>query len=140
MEAPGRRCPRARPEIPAPMMTVLVSFMEWCYFISGMNPEHGLMLQLLRPAGPNRTAETRRLLERGPRWDALIQSAGRNAVVPQICGRLLDEFPELIPPAAAARLRTGRMEQAKRSLVLSGETARLLSALEGSGIPAMPYK
>ena len=73
-------------------------------------------------------------------WDHLVDEARRHGVDARLCRHLAAVGPPRVPAAALDRLRAHAETNAVRNRMLAAELAKVLAALEGRGVAAMPYK
>lgn len=73
-------------------------------------------------------------------WDYLIEKAKQNFVTPLLCRNLLNDFAELLPCAAAARLERYLQQHTWHNLRQTGELLELLKLLEAHDIPVLAFK
>lgn len=73
-------------------------------------------------------------------WDSLVPLAVFHRVAPLLDRAWRDGCPQTMPTSVRADLAAYVRSTASRSLLLTGELARLLRQLETQGIEALPYK
>lgn len=76
----------------------------------------------------------------GVDWHAFVEAARRHALVPLAQRHLSASASGTVPDAVLAELRAGAEEAAYASLHLTGQLLRVLDALEGAGVGAIPFK
>lgn len=104
-------------------------------------PEKQLLLCCARTKlSPQAAKKIRDFLRYELNWDFLLADAHEHSVFPLLDRNLSAVAPELIPSAAAERMKTETRANSVRCLVLSGELLRITDALAGSGISCAPYK
>jgi len=101
-----------------------------------MPPETELLLSCVAPrhGAPGRLAS---LIRNGINWDWLLAAASRNEVTPLLYWRLNTLCAGELPPGILKELRNRFLDNARRSLTLTGALLKLLEALEERGIRVM---
>jgi len=101
-----------------------------------MSPESELLLSCAAPEveEPERLA---RLIRKGINWDWLLAAASRNEVTPLLYWRLRSLCASEVPVGVEKDLRSRFLDNARRSLTLTGALLKLLEALEQGGIRVM---
>ena len=86
------------------------------------------------------TARIRELLEQQIDWDYLFNLARRHALLPLLYINLNAVAATALPAEKLTWLKQQYQDNAARNLYLTAELGRVISALEGVGIEAVPYK
>ena len=73
-------------------------------------------------------------------WDAALALAGRHHVVPLVARQLAASAADVVPARALDAFQATSRAIAAGALVLAGELARIVAALEAQGVRALPYK
>jgi hypothetical protein len=73
-------------------------------------------------------------------WQALLDAAGKHSVAPLVSNRLLEMPGGTLPHEWREHLREKSIGTARRNLLLTAELIRVLRAMEGGGLQAMPFK
>jgi len=81
----------------------------------------------------------RSLLQRPLNWEALVQLAEQQGVVP-ILYRSLTSLGSEVPPATLAQLKQGYETNLRRTLLLARELIRILDRFDALAIDVLPYK
>jgi len=104
-------------------------------------PELELVVCCSKTTTDAATAENIRELANGHLdWDLTAEIASRHRVTPLVYRKLLSLAPEVLNRAGGAIIVRQARAVAVRSLTLTGELIRLLSAFESKGISAIPIK
>ena len=101
-----------------------------------MSPETELLLYCVAPqhGAPGRLAS---LIRSGVNWDWLLAAASRNEVTPLLYWRLNSLCAAELPPGILNELRDRFLDNARRSLTLTGALLKMLEALEERGVQPM---
>jgi hypothetical protein len=101
-----------------------------------MSPETELLLACVAPqdAEPERLAS---LMRSGVNWDRLLPAASHHGVTPLLYRRLNSLGGAELPPGVQNELRNRYLDNARRSLTLTGALLKLLEALEERGVQPM---
>jgi len=106
-----------------------------------MRPEVELLLCCANATTDTSRAErVRTLLHTDLDWAFLLQTAGRQGVLPLLSRSLHAIVPDEVPQRILVQLRHHSQANAARNLFLTDELLKLLTLLESHGIPALPYK
>ena len=76
-------------------------------------------------------------------WTVLMDAAFDHGILPLLhrhLNALAQRHPSVVPEWVLEQLRTAHQELAARSLMLTAELVRVVTALAGASIPALPYK
>lgn len=104
-------------------------------------PEKQLLLCCARTKlSPQAAKKIRDFLRYELNWGFLFADAHEHSVFPLLDRNLRAVASELIPSAAAERMKTETRANAVRCLALSGELLRITEALAAAGISCAPYK
>jgi hypothetical protein len=105
------------------------------------SPEHELLLCCARTArSPETAGRIATLLREDLDWKRVLRLAREHRLSSLLYWQLSGACPEAVPKDTLSQLRDGFGANHLRNLYLTGELLRLLKELEGSGIPAIPYK
>jgi hypothetical protein len=103
--------------------------------------EHDLLLCCIRPDDSNATrARIRELAGKELDWEYLFLLARRHGVTPLYYSRLHQSAAEIVPASQLQRLQKYFQENSARNVLLTAELCRLIEALKGVEIEAIPYK
>jgi len=92
-------------------------------------------------SNPRRASELRQALNGEIDWAVLIQEAGRHRLIALLYASLKKyQLLDIIPRNARRTLEEAVRTETSRSLMLTGELVRILRALQGEGVPALPFK
>jgi hypothetical protein len=109
--------------------------------MAAARPEAELLLCCGRARmDPDTAARVKALLRREIDWDYLLPTALRHGMMPLLYWHLDAVCPDAVPGTILGRLRDHFKRNALRNMFLTGELCRVLSLLEGRGIPAIPFK
>jgi hypothetical protein len=109
--------------------------------ISAQRPEHELLICVARRSLDVAQAERVRLLLLSDLdWGYLTTMAHRHSVIPLLYYHLTAVCPEAIPSQVLSQLRRRNDENARQSLVLTGELLKLMDLLKAHAIQAVPFK
>lgn len=100
-----------------------------------MSAEIQLLLSLCAPTADG--SEEKHLVRAEIDWDWLLAAAATHQVTPLVYHRLSAVCPEEVPPDVLKQLRGRFLENARRSLTLTGALQKMLEELEGRGIQTM---
>jgi hypothetical protein len=104
-------------------------------------PEIELLLDCSRTdPDPERAIRTQMLVEGGTDWNFLLRMAQAHLVMPLLYRQLRIACPDLVPRNTLRLLHDHYKANARRNLYLTGELARILHAMDGNGIVAIPFK
>jgi hypothetical protein len=107
----------------------------------GVSPEKELVLACARTRMTPRGAERIRALAAGGiDWDLLLMAAAENSVLPLLASQLPALAGDLFQNEQLERLKSGARAAGIKSLQLSAELIRVIEALRGAEILALPYK
>lgn len=107
----------------------------------GVSPEKQLLVCCARTSVSSHGAQKiRHLLAEPLDWDFVLAEAHEHSIFPLLERQLRNVAPDLIPVAAAERLKSETRANAVRCLAFSAELIRIMDALDSRGIPAIPYK
>lgn len=106
-----------------------------------LRPEDELLV-LVASVGsdPERTERIHALVEKGLKWDVLIESASRHGLLPLLYWHIHSNCRAAVPEAILDQLQKGFHETSKTNLLLAGELLEILNRLESHGILAIPFK
>jgi Uncharacterised nucleotidyltransferase len=80
------------------------------------------------------------LAERAPDWDSLLTAACEHSLAPIFCKNVKAYAGDALPPEWRQRFKGEFLRNSCCTLALTAELFRVLSALEGHGVSATPYK
>lgn len=81
----------------------------------------------------------RRLASQVENWEKVLKYAERHELTPLICHALMDSGC-LLPSAMSERLASDARRKTQKNLLLTAELLRIMRALVGENIRAIPYK
>jgi len=100
-----------------------------------------LLLRCARTRIEREQAERIGALVRGPMdWEYVLCSAARHGVLPLLYRSLKQHGWEFVPKAVARKLQGDFEQNARRSLFLAGELAKVIGLFRSRGIAALPFK
>lgn len=113
----------------------------WEEHASDVPPEARLILACARTViDPDTRGQIAFLLRLDLDWDYVIRKAKQNFVTPLLCRNLLNDFADLLPRDAAARLERYLQQHTLHNLHLTAELLELIKLLESHDIPALAFK
>ena len=80
------------------------------------------------------------LIQEGPDWTYLIQTAIQHRVMPLLYRTLKKTFPQEVPEDVMERLQNHFIANANVNFALTGELLRIIVLFENQGILAIPFK
>ena len=106
-----------------------------------LRPEDELLV-LVASVGsdPERTERINALVEKGLKWDMLIESASHYGLLPLLYWHIKSNCRAAVPEAILDQLQNDFHETSKTNLLLADELLKILSHLESQGILAVPFK
>ncbi|MEO5820022.1 MAG: nucleotidyltransferase family protein [Vicinamibacteraceae bacterium] len=105
------------------------------------DPEACLLLHCGRAElSAERAGQVRALVEAGLDWDRVLALAARHGLRALLHRHLARLAPAGLPAAPLASLRDYVEKNSAFGLLFTGELLRLLAALDGNGVEAMPFK
>jgi hypothetical protein len=108
---------------------------------AGTRPEAELLLRTARVVLGGAAADrVRALLRHGLDWARLLGAAEAHGTAPLLYWHLSRLAPAAVPGAVLEDLRHRFLNNARRSLLLTGELLRLLGLFAAHGVRAVPFK
>ena len=80
------------------------------------------------------------LLSGSLEWEKLLNTAGRNGLLPIVCWTLLNQFVDRLDPELKERLSNFFREHLQRNMYLTKKLIEIVDLFEENGIPSLPFK